>query len=113
MTERLNRLIPLIERVDADLYNHGKEGLKTRFETFMADHAATERTQEKMHTQNQARLNWIIALLALLCTILLVIIGWKGLPKTADLLAFPTSSNPVYAATDNAANSCAYMEAMR
>jgi len=87
---KMNEYLPLIDRMDEDLYNHGKEGLKTQFQTFMTDHKATERTQKEMHKANISRQNLIIALLMLLCTILLVILTWKGPAKTSEMLKSAT-----------------------
>lgn len=82
----MNQISPLISRMDADLYNHGQEGLKTKFVKFMADDEATKRTQKEMHKANTARLNWVIALLSLLCAILMVLIAWRGMTKTSKLI---------------------------
>jgi len=82
---QMNQLLPLTERMDTDLYNHGKEGLKTQFDKFTA-------VQNDRHKENSAKINLVITLLALMCTILLVIIAWKGLAKTSKLVTDPFHS---------------------
>jgi hypothetical protein len=81
----MNQFSPLIDRMDADIYNHGQDGLKTRFDKFMA-------VQEDRHKQNTAKFNYVIALLTVLCAILGVIIAWKGLSHTSQLVTDPFHS---------------------
>ena len=52
---------------------------------FIIDHQATERAHKEYQRKNLNRQNLIVLLLTLLCTILLVIISWKGLPKTSEM----------------------------
>jgi hypothetical protein len=70
--------------VDADLYNHGQDGLKTKFTKFMAEHEATEKARTTMaaaqeakqaerHKQNRERLNIAIGILLLIAAYLTLI----------------------------------------
>ncbi len=100
LEEFMNQNLPLIGQMKADLYNDGKEGLKTRFLNFIADDEATKRTQREMHLANiqkfdsfSKKLGWIIALLALLCSILGVIIAAKGLAKASQMITNPFHSD--------------------
>jgi hypothetical protein len=82
----MHKLIPWQERVDADLYNHGKDGLKTQFTSFVSEQRGKENERDREHKANTARLNLIIALLGLLCAIVMTVLAVRGLNKTSRLL---------------------------
>ncbi len=95
----MNQLSPLIDRMDADMYNHGSDGLLTKFTKYISDDEATKRTQKEMHQANIEKINtlagrmgWIIALLILLCTALGLIMTFKGLAKASQLITDPFHS---------------------
>lgn len=70
-----------LQRVNQDLYNHGRDGLITRFNGFIASYEAREKEQEKQHKSNVTRLNLIIAILALIASYIVMIATIKGLGK--------------------------------
>jgi hypothetical protein len=55
-------------RVDADLYNHGKDGMKTVLASLVTAQATREALEDKRHRQNRDRLNIIIGILLLIAT---------------------------------------------
>ncbi len=70
-----------LQRVNQDLYNHGRDGLITRFNAFLARDEAREEEREKQHKSNVTRLNLIIAILALIASYIVMIATIKGLGK--------------------------------
>ena len=66
----MSELLPWKDRVDADLYNHGQDGLKTQFLKFMTRMSTIEIETEKRHKENRYRNNLIIGLLGLLIALI-------------------------------------------
>jgi len=65
------------ERVDMDLYNHGKDGMKTILTKFIADHQAREDEHEKDRTRRDRQLNIAIGAIGLVLTLLTLLVGWR------------------------------------
>lgn len=92
--ERRAQIEAFCRKISGDFYGNGRTGLMEDVREFMTDNRTERRIEGKRHSENRARLNLIIGLLMLLVTILLAIIAWKGLSKTAGLL---TTLPPTYA----------------
>ena len=95
--ERMSSAETTIERVNGDLYNHGKDGLKTQFTAFVADYHAREDERSKT---DKRRLAIIVGILVPL------LIGLIGLEVNRQVhsgdLQMPTfhatsNQNAVYA----------------
>ena len=54
-----------------DMYNHGRDGLKTQFTVFMADHNAREDERKK----SDERFRWAIGVILTILTIALAALG--------------------------------------
>lgn len=88
--DTMNRYLPLIDRVDADMYNHGKDGLKTQFDKFVSDHKATEKArelaQQDRHAENKRQLEDIslkVSRRSMWAAIIAIPIGLAGLALAA------------------------------
>jgi biopolymer transport protein ExbB/TolQ len=80
LEEGMSEVMSWKDRADADLYNHGQDGLKTKFTKFMAEHETNEKarkameaTQREQHRQNRERMNIIIGLLIMLAAYLTLV----------------------------------------
>jgi hypothetical protein len=91
----MHQFLPWQARVDGDLYNHGKDGMKTKFDKFIAAHEKEKEVLKDQHKENRGKLNILIALVALLCTIVGTILAVRGFQKTSHLLLL-NSNSPAY-----------------
>jgi len=85
----MSQYFPLIERIDADLYNHGRDGLKTKLDKLLATEEEKERQQARRHQENAEKLQeisnkiagrtalstWVQALLALAALAVTIFFG--------------------------------------
>ena len=90
------------ERVDEDLYNHGKSGMKTILTEFVAAHKATQ--EERKRSESRFRF-WLTTVLAIL-TVAVAVIGVLEANRQAThgLLRLPkihahSNPGPVYASS--------------
>ena len=90
------------DRVDEDLYNHGKNGMKTILTEFVAAHKATQ--EERKRSESQFRF-WLTTVLAIL-TVAVAIIGVLEANRQAEhgWIRLPTihaqsDLSPVYASS--------------
>lgn len=65
------------ERVDMDLYNHGKDGMKTQLTKFISDHEAREDEREKERAKRDRRMNLMLGVMGVIIALLTLVIGWK------------------------------------
>lgn len=71
LREKMVKIIAFQERIDADFYNHGKEGLKTVVTEFIADHKA--RDDERKRSDDRFR--WTLTLILGILTLAITAIG--------------------------------------
>ena len=59
MKEKMDQYFPLIEQIDRDFNNHGKDGLKTKLTQLLATEEEKERQQKLRHQENAEKLQEI------------------------------------------------------
>ncbi|MDE2107378.1 MAG: hypothetical protein KGL39_59835 [Patescibacteria group bacterium] len=79
---RMDQLLPWQERVDLDLYNHGREGIKTVLTTFVAEHRSAKEEREAQEKRNAQRTNMLLTIAGIVATLLLVAVGWLAYLQT-------------------------------
>jgi hypothetical protein len=97
--EAISQLLEWQDRMNEDMYNGGKEGIKTKLTRFEAEYTATERTRKEDHQENRAKLNLIIALLALAVALFGALITYEVKHEHSLLHSHPlhTDNSPAYA----------------
>lgn len=87
--EALAVLKTFARRVDADLYNHGKDGMKTQLSELITAQMTREQLEDRRHKQNRDRLNIIIAIVSLIALYIGLVLtfkkDWKGAIDPAKL----------------------------
>lgn len=98
---RMTAVEGTVERLDEDFYNHGRDGLKTQFTTFVAEARGAREEQEKQHRTNSAKLNamLVIATIALVLIALATYVDTKRAGIIPSNLFHSQSLDPVYAFT--------------
>lgn len=69
----MNQYFPLIDRMDADLYNHGKDGMKTQLTQFITTQTVREEERAKVDKRRSRIHYWWLALLS---GLILLLIGF-------------------------------------
>jgi hypothetical protein len=89
MKEKMDQYFPLIEQIDRDFNNHGKDGLKTKLTQLLATEEEKERQQKLRHQENAEKLQeisnriagktslatWVQALIALAALAAMIFFG--------------------------------------
>ncbi len=97
----------LLDRLDADMYNHGQDGLKTVFTRFVADSQARADERDRETERHNARMKSSMTLIGLVIAVLTLVMAWltfivtkqqveKGLLKIPQITLFD-SLGKVYA----------------
>ena len=97
----------LLDRLDADMYNHGQDGLKTVFTRFVADSQARADERDKATQRHNSRMTTMISIIGVVIAMLTLIVAWltfaftkqqveKGLLKIPQI-TLSDSSDRVYA----------------
>ena len=96
---RMTAVEGTVDRLDEDMYNHGRDGLKTQFTSFVAEARGAREEQEKQHRTNSTKLNamLVIATIALVLIALATYVDTKRAGIIPPNLFHSQSIDPVLA----------------
>ena len=74
----------LLDRLDADMYNHGQDGLKTVFTRFVAESETRETERANALSQHNSRVSISIAIIGIVLAMLTLAVAWMAYIDTKD-----------------------------
>ena len=78
LVEKVSGVTTDVDTINSDLYNHGRDGLKTQFTMFVADYRAREDERAKVERRRWRVAGFVLALLTLAVTSLGVVVTLRA-----------------------------------
>ena len=102
--EKMSRVEAAVDTINSDLYNHGRDGLKTQFTMFVADYRAREDERAKVERRRWHVAGFVLAVLTLAVTSLGVVVTLRAAHEGAlQLPSLHAADSPSYAVNENPA----------
>ena len=105
LVEKVSGITTDVDTINSDLYNHGRDGLKTQFTMFVADYRAREDERAKVERRRWHAAGFALAVLTLAVTSLGVVVTLRavheGVVHIPSLLHAVDA--PIYAASKTSA----------
>ena len=81
---RVDVMEAFMGRVDADLYNHGQDGLKTLFVRFVTESRTRDSEREKALKRHNHTVATLLTVFGILVAVLTMVIAWQTYVDTHD-----------------------------
>jgi len=105
LVEKVSGVTTDVDTINSDLYNHGRDGLKTQFTMFVADYRAREDERAKVERRRWRVAGFVLALLTLAVTSLGVVVTLRAAHEGVMYLpSLPHAvGEPIYAVNKTSA----------